>query len=314
MGTTYSIKYIPTGKTPKITVVNYEVNGLLERVNQEMSTYIKDSEISKFNNSTEPGMPFKISPDFFNVLLFSMQVAKETKGRFDPTIGPIVNLWGFGPDGKRKVPTEDEIRLAKFKSGFNKLSLQPKESSIVKQVKGLYVDLSASAKGFGVDKVGEYLESLGINNYMIEIGGEVRTKGSKNGKMWTIAIESPHPTDPTKPFQKVLKLKNHAVATSGNYRNFFEKDGKKYGHTIDFRTGKPTSHTLASVTVVNSGKCMETDAWATALMVMGPVEGLEFAEKKGLSAYFIYRLAGQKEGSFVEKATTHFEKEFGKVK
>lgn len=306
MGTTYSIKYVAGKNTPAITIVNQEVNKLLFEVNRQMSTYIPTSEISVFNKRVKKNISYKISSDFFKVLSLSMDIAKKTSGKFDPTIGPLVNLWGFGPDSKRKVPSDIDLEKAKSIVGFDKLKLSG--SSISKSVEGLYLDLSASAKGFAVDKVAEYLESLGSKNYMVEIGGEVRTSGSKGGKMWKIAIESPHPTDATKSYQKILKLTKHAVATSGNYRNFFEQGGKKYGHTIDFRTGKPTEHTLASVTVVHPDSCAKADAWATAMMVMGPVQGLEFAEKNGISAYFIYRASGQKEGSFVEVTTTHFNK------
>ena len=306
MGTSYSIKYYSTKTTPDIKVINDEVNRLLIEVNRQMSTYIPTSEISRLNRHDSTLEPFVISEDFSKVLSFSLQIAEETKGKFDPTIGPLVNLWGFGPNGEREVPSEEEIKKVKENIGYKLISI--KDKVVTKYKPKVYVDLSASAKGFGVDKVANYLEKLELKNYMVEIGGEVRTSGSKNGESWKIAIESPHPTDTSKPFQKILKLKKHAVATSGNYRNYFEKNGKKYGHTIDFRTGKPTAHTLASVTVVNSESGMKADAWATALMVMGPVEGIEFAEKLGIAAFFIYRLAGQKEGSFVEKATSHFEK------
>lgn len=309
MGTTYSIKYLEGKKTPKITTVNQDVNKLLLEVNRQMSTYIPTSEISIFNKTIKKNTAYKISEDFYKVLSLSMEIASKTSGHFDPTIGPLVNLWGFGPSGKRKVPSAKELSEAKTIVGHEKLSLS--KGTISKSIDDLYIDLSASAKGFGVDKVAEHLESLGTENYMVEIGGEVRTKGSKNGQPWKIAIESPHPTDATKPYQKILSLKKHAIATSGNYRNYFEESGKKYGHTIDFRTGKPTGNTLASVTVVHPESCAKADAWATAMMVMGPVHGLEFAEKNGISAYFIYRPAGQKEGSFVEVATTHFNKTLG---
>jgi len=311
MGTTYSIKYYSTKTEPNIKLVNKEVNRLLIEVNRQMSTYIPTSEISRFNREIKSLTAFPISDDFFLVLKKSLEISKKTKGQFDPTIGPLVNLWGFGPSGDRKVPTEAQIEKAKSIVGFEKLNLDDQNKRISKTVDELYLDLSASAKGFGVDKISDYLESLKINNYMVEIGGEVRTKGSKGGIPWKVAIEAPHPTDQSKPFQKILELKNHAVATSGNYRNYFEKNGKKFGHTIDFRTGRPTEHTLASVSVVTKGSCTEADALATALMVMGPFQGMSFAEENGLMALFVYRPSGQTEKVFIEKSSSHFKKEFG---
>ncbi|MBK22719.1 MAG: FAD:protein FMN transferase ApbE [Halobacteriovorax sp.] len=310
MGTTYSIKYYSTKTKPDIKQVNKEVNRLLIEVNRQMSTYIPTSEISRFNREIKSQTAFPISDDFYFVLKKSLEISRKTGGQFDPTIGPLVNLWGFGPNGVKKVPTEAQIKKAKSRVGFEKLSLDSQNKRISKSIDNLYLDLSASAKGFGVDKISQYLETLKIENYMVEIGGEVRTKGSKGEAPWRIAIEAPHPTDQSKPFQKILDLNEHAVATSGNYRNYFEKNGKKFGHTIDFRTGRPTEHTLASVSVITKASCTEADALATALMVMGPLKALKFAELNGIKALFVYKLSGQTEGTFVEESTSHFKKEF----
>ncbi len=311
MGTSYSIKYYSTDRSLKITSVNKEVNRLLIEVNRQMSTYIPTSEISRFNKEIKSDTAYPISDDFFFVLSESIEIAKKTKGQFDPTIGPLVNLWGFGPSGLKKVPSKEQIEIAKSIVGYEKLTLDSESKKISKKTDKLYLDLSASAKGFAVDKVSDYLESLGISSYMVEIGGEVRTKGTKNKRPWRVAIEAPHPTDQTKPYQRILELKDHAVATSGNYRNFFEKNGKKFGHTIDYRTGRPTEHTLASVSIITKDSCTRADAWATALMVMGPLEALKFAEKNGIKALLVYKLAGQSESSFIEKTTSHLDKEFG---
>lgn len=304
MGTTFSIKYFAESKTPKITKVESEVNKLLVGLNNEMSTYIKSSEISRFNDSIAVNKPFAISPNFQKTLALSLEISEKTQGLFDPTIGPLVNLWGFGPDGVRKVPTKDEISKATLKVGYKNLSLE--NNGISKKIPGLYLDLSASAKGYGVDLIAGYLESLSVKNYMVEIGGEVKTKGLKEKAPWKIGVETPDNQQDGVPIHKILKLSGESVATSGNYRNFFEDKGKRYGHTIDFRTGRPAENNLASVTIVHDESCAKADAWATALMTMGATKGLEFAEKHKLKALFIYRPSGQSKNAFVEAKTSYF--------
>ena len=309
MGTTYNVKFLSTPQTKKEAVAK-EIEVVLKKVNQQMSTYQKDSEISYFNHQVRLSW-HKISPEFFTVTQYALELAKKTKGKFDPTIGPLVNLWGFGPDGKRKVPSKKQIEEAKIKVGFEKILLNKKENSLKKTIPGVYLDLSASAKGFGVDKVAEFLDRMAVKAYLVEIGGEVRTKGLKGEQSpWKVAIQSPHPDQPEKPFFKVLDLVDMALATSGDYRNFFKEGGKKYSHTIDFKTGKPIEHTLASVSVALKENCMKADSLATALMVMGPVEGYHFAEKEGIAAYFIFKLNGQSGDQFVTQSTSQFKKLF----
>ncbi len=305
MGTSFSVKYQAGEKTPQLKALEPKINKLLVDLNMEMSTYIKTSEISRFNSSASVNKPFRISPNFYKTLVLSIEIAEKTKGQFDPTIGPLVNLWGFGPKGQRKVPSSVEIKKAKSRVGYEKLKVL--DGSISKSIPNLYLDLSASAKGYGVDLIAAFLESNFVDHYMVEIGGEVKTKGSKNGTPWKIGIETPSAENSGAPIHKILNLSGEAVATSGNYRNFFEDKGKRYGHTIDFRTGRPTENTLASVTVIHDSSAAKADAWATALMTMGAVKGLVFAENNGLKALFIYRPAGQIEGAFVEAETSFFE-------
>lgn len=312
MGTSYNVKYIKADSKVQRKAIAKEIELILKRVNQQMSTYQKDSEISYFNHHARLGH-HKISEDFFSVTDYALTLAKKTKGKFDPTIGPLVNLWGFGPDGKRKVPKKEEIEEAKLRVGYQKLELNKKELSIKKLVPGIYLDLSASAKGFGVDKVADFLERMSIKNFLVEIGGEVRARGYKLDKRpWKIAIQSPHPSDKSRPYHRVLNLVDMTMATSGDYRNFFKENGKKYSHTIDFQTGRPVVHTMASVSVAVKGSCMKADSLATALMVLGPIEGPQFAEKEKIAAYFIYKLDGQEDSSFVTQSTKEFERLFPK--
>jgi len=306
MGTQYNIKYLSSSGLDDPKEVQSLIDDLLLKVNKEMSTYLKESEISYFNQTDRLGW-LKISPDFLQVSKFALALARDTEGAFDPTIGPLVNLWGFGPGGSRKVPKEKEISEAKKRVGFDKIILNEKTNEIKKKVPGVYLDLSSLAKGFGVDKVAEFLMAKGSNVYMVEIGGEVRTLGKKaDGSSWRIAIEAPHPVSQGESYQRVLELNSMALATSGSYRNFFMQDGKKYSHTIDVHSGRPVAHSVASVSVAHKDSCMKADALATALMAMGLEKGFAYAEKEGIAAYFVYRDVGQEGRVFATKETSVF--------
>jgi thiamine biosynthesis lipoprotein len=302
MGTTYSIKIAADkDQIEKIDAEKFQnsVDSILIQVNKEMSTYIPESEISIFNQSKSTEW-FPISKDFANVMEMSLYISQKSAGAFDITVGPIVNLWGFGPDYKLEyVPTQKEIEMGLLSVGYNNIFVNPEPPSIKKKIKDIYIDLSAIAKGFGVDKVSDYLEVKNIENYMVEIGGEVRTSG-KNAKSnkWQIGISTP---DGGVNLQRVVSLSGNSIATSGDYRNYFEKDGVRYSHTIDPRTGMPINHTLASVTVIH-GSCMIADGMATAITVLGPDEGYELAIKEELPIFMIVREGNE----FVEKMTPSF--------
>jgi thiamine biosynthesis lipoprotein len=276
MGTTYSVKFVaPDGYGT--AVLKKKIEDTLDEVNRQMSTYIPDSEISQLNKAPAQS-PVKISSWFAQTLRDSLQLAQKTNGRFDPTIGPLVNLWGFGPKKSKTVPKDQRIAEVKEYVGFDKLSLSAKNGTwfAIKKHDKVYVDLSASAKGFGVDILSRLLSQEKIKNHLVEIGGELRGQGKKFKQNWQVAIEKPDSTQ--RSIHQVLKLDNRALATSGNYRNFFESGGKTFSHSIDQRTGKPVEHNLLSVSVL-AESCMEADGLATALMVMGPQEALKYAEK-----------------------------------
>ena len=219
--------------------------------------------------------------------MYSLNLAEQTDGAYDPTIGPLVNLWGFGPDGSKKVPTKTEIADAKNHVGFSKVKIQKSngEFSVEKETDKVYVDLSSSAKGFGVDKVSELLTQKGIKNHLVEIGGELRAKGKKFKKNWIVGVEKP--AESAKAVQIAFALKNMSIATSGDYRNFFKEKGRKYSHTIDQKTGRPVQHKLFSVTVLDQD-CIKADALATALMALGPDKAKNFAYENAIPAYLIY--------------------------
>ncbi len=303
MGTAFRVKIVASDSSQDrldYDQIEAGINNLLRSVNQQMSTYIKNSEISRFNRYRgSDGFP--ISSDLAHVLKQAIEISELSNGAFDVTVGPLVNLWGFGPEGRRNVvPTDAEITSRMSQIGYEKLAVRLSPPGVKKKMPEIFCDLSAIAKGFGVDKVAEYLESQGIENYMVEIGGEVRAKGqASSGESWRIGIE--RPDDPTA-FQKILELQKHSVATSGDYINYFKKEGVRYSHTIDPRTGRPITHNLASVTVIHAS-CMIADGVATALHVLGPVEGFELAQRQKLAVFMIVR----HQDEFVEMMTPEFE-------
>lgn len=283
MGTTYSIVVPKLPDGVSAGEIQEDATRLLQRVNQQMSTYIPDSELSLLNKNTSLDW-VALSKDLLAVLRLAQSVSEQSGGAFDVTVGPLVNLWGFGPQGRIEAqPSEQAIMEAKGRSGFGKIELS--DQRIKRHDATLYIDLSAIAKGYGVDLLAEHLESLGIQDYLVEIGGEIRAKGvSARGDAWRVAVEKPLLEQ--RSVDRVVNLTNIAVATSGDYRNFFIENGVRYSHTIDPRTGRPISHALASVTVLHESAAL-ADAWATALMVLGEKSGYELAQKLELPAYFL---------------------------
>ena len=296
MGTYYRIKTY----TDKSQVdVKKDADKFLKLFNNIFSTYIPTSEISKLNKAKFDR--FKVSRSMGKLLDVSIEIFRKSGGYFDITVGPIVNAWGFGPDGKRKKPTEEEIKEIMKLVGSHNIELKKNFLHLAK--KGIYVDMSAIAKGFGVDELVKHLEYNGHNNFMVEIGGEVRARGQKpDGSIWTVGIEGPSQKLGQK-IAKVVKLKNLAMATSGNYRNFLKYGDEIFSHTIDPKTGYPANHKTVSVTVMHE-YCADADAWATALMSMGPQKGLDVANKNGLMVLFQVK----EEQSVEQISTTAFDK------
>ena len=208
-------------------------------------------------------------------------------------------------DKKKRPPTDKQIKDAQRRVGYNKLELSNANFKVRKKMIEVSIDLSASAKGLAVDKVASHLESFGIANYLVEIGGEIKVRGDKRGRPWQVAIASPRP-DKKSPYQRVLPIKNKAMATSGDYRNFFEYKGERYSHTLDAKIGRPVKNRLVSVTVIDD-KCLEADGWATALMAMGLKKGVQLADKENLTALFIYK----KENGLATLASKMFKKHYG---
>lgn len=306
MGTTYSIKIIETKDIDNEEALKESIDSLLVDVNKQMSTYIDSSEISQFNQLKDTSW-FNVSKDFALVINEGLRISRLTNGDYDITVGSLVNIWGFGKDRKVEiVPTDKEINKAKKNIGFRYLQVDTTNFRIKKTNTNLYCDLSSIAKGFGVDKVAEFLEKMNHLNFMVEIGGEVRTRGKNQfNDKWHIGISSPNATD----LQQVVNLSGASIATSGDYLNYFEKDELRYSHLINPKTGKPITHNLASVSVIHKN-CAIADAFATAIDIMGSQKGMELAEKEKLSVFMIVR----KDNKFVELSTKSFKKYLNKGK
>lgn len=302
MGATYSVKYRPGPDTPPPEALQMEVDTLLAGINQTMSTYDPDSELSRFNRMrTTDWIP--ASASLLAVLKVALEIGVQSEGAFDITVGPLVNLWGFGPEfHPDRIPPEADIAAARVRVGHDKLTLRDAPPAIRKHRPDVYLDLSGIAKGYGVDRVAELMAAHGIEHYMVEIGGEVRVRGFKERDTpWRIAIEKPLPGE--RSVQTVLALSDIALATSGDYRNFFEIAGRRYSHTIDPATGWPVDNHLVSVTVL-ADTSMRADAWATAFQVLGPERGMAVAERLGLPVLFII----ERDGKFEERVCCAFQR------
>lgn len=285
MGTIYNVKVVPVPAESKRQRLATGIRATVDRINQRMSTYRDDSELSRFNRSS-PGSWFELSAETAEVISLGLQISELTAGSFDMTVGPLVNLWGFGPDaGGDSIPSDADILAAMQTVGYRNIELRTTHPAAILKRKDVYIDLSAIAKGYAVDKVAEFLESQGIVNYLVEIGGELKARGRKhNGELWQVAIESPSGAGQV-PY-RILPLGNISVATSGDYWNYFEVDGIRYSHTIDPTSGRPITHNVASVTVLDASTAT-ADALATAFYVLGMEAGLAVANEHNLAVLFI---------------------------
>ncbi|GLT17214.1 FAD:protein FMN transferase [Vibrio zhanjiangensis] len=298
MGTTYNIKYIVSEDQPSPDALHKEIDRLLEQVNDQMSTYRADSELSRFNQS-ESSQPFEVSTQTATVVKEAIRINKLTLGALDVTVGPLVNLWGFGPEARPEVvPSESELEKRRTNTGIQHLSVDG--NALLKDIPNLYVDLSTIAKGWGVDVVADYIESQGILNYMVEVGGEMRLKGlNREGVKWRIAIEKPSVDE--RAIQEIIEPGDMAIATSGDYRNYFERDGVRYSHIINPETGKPINHKVVSVTVLDKSS-MTADGLATGLMVLGEEKGMKIANENNIPVFMIVK----SNDGFVELASNAY--------
>lgn len=285
MGTTWHLTYQGSEQ-----VTQAEVQAVLERVEQSMSTWRDDSEISRFNRAAVAAWQ-PVSADFLAVMQAAHAVWSASAGAFDVTVAPAVNLWGFGPGERRdEPPSTQQVETVLEQVGTAAIEIDASGSRLRKSAPR-QLDFSSLAKGYAVDAVAQLLLDRGVNDFLVEVGGEMRLAGlSPRGDAWRVAIEQPQAG--TRAVATAIALSDVAVATSGDYRNFFEYGGRRYSHSIDPRTGWPVSHELVSVTVVASSAMM-ADAWATTLTVLGADEALAVAEEHALAVYFIQRAGGE---------------------
>lgn len=302
MGTTYSVQVV-TERMPadRRAAVESAIVEELELVNRLMSHYMEDSEVSRFNRS-DSLEPFPVAPETAEVFAEALAIGAETAGALDVTVGPLVDAWGFGPPGQQaSPPDEDDLARLLAASGNRHLHVAKDPPTLRKDVPGLRCDLSSIAKGYAVDRIADALEMLGLARYLVEVGGEVRVRGaSGTGDPWRVAVERPDAHG--RAIQRVVALTEGGVATSGDYRNWYEVDGERVSHILDPRSGRPIRHRLASVTVI-AERCSRADGLATALTVLGPDEGFRVAGELGIAAYFLARTA---DGTFEEQMTSRF--------
>ena len=305
MGTTWHVTVIlPADLDVGQSSLQQGIEARLEAVNASMSTYRPDSEIRRFNAAPVDEW-VSVSRDFYRVLSAAMVIGRQSQGAYDVTVGPLVDLWGFGPGGEVAQPPKDESIAAQLDLvGQDKLRVDG-DGARVKKLAELSLDFSSIAKGFAVDQVASWLDEAGIENYLVEVGGEMRVAGlSGRGDAWRVGIEQPDGGSLT--VARAIQLDNAAVATSGDYRNYFEVDGVRYSHSIDPRTGYPVAHELVSVTVVHPSS-MIADGWATALVVLGATEAWKVAQAEGLAVYFIQRGGNGFQSSHTEAFSAYLE-------
>lgn len=286
MGTRFNVVVIPTSEFDQ-QQLQTQIHAVLEDVDRHMSTYRPDSELVKLNQSGSTAW-IPVSAGLCSAVDAALEISAATGGAFDITVGPLVNLWGFGPDEPRFEPPSDEsIDEARARTGYEKLEVDCEKPAIRKERADMYIDLSGYAKGLAADEISALIDKHGISNYLVEVGGDLRARGlnGSNAK-WRIAIEKPDQSGTA--VEKIIHISDLSAATSGDYRNFFEYSGQRYSHTIDPNTGRPVTHSLASVTVLGESASY-ADAMATALLVLGPDSGPVFAEDEGIAAYFLSR-------------------------
>ncbi|MBX3693017.1 FAD:protein FMN transferase [Dokdonella sp.] len=293
MGSTWTVKYV--GRDDTAARVRAAIEHELADIDAQMSTWKSESPLSRYNTA-EAGTWHDWPESLFTVVQAALALAADTGGAYDPTVGPLVELWGFGPGkARREPPAADEIEAMRARVGWRKVRLDVEHRRVF-QPGGLYLDLSSIAPGYATDRIGAYLEAQGCADYLVEIGGELRARGSKpDGSDWQVAIQRPLDNDSSDgaiDVQRIIALRDAALGSSGDYRHFFEDQGRRYAHRIDPRTGWPLDNDVASVTAL-AERGIDADPFATALSVLGPDAGLAWARERGVAVLFILRSGGR---------------------
>lgn len=286
MGTFYSVK-ISGATPPNPHQLQQEIDALLEQANNDISTYRQTSVLSRFNQY-RGSEPQPIPRGMADIISLAQRIGRDTDGAMNITVGPLVNLWGFGPEKQpTQIPTQDQIDSARQQVGLQHLTLisDNRGEWLQKDLPDLYVDLSTMGEGYGVDLLVNLMMQKGITNYLVSVGGAVSSRGvNGQGQPWRVAIQKP--TDQENAVQALVDLQGYSISTSGSYRNYFEQGGQRYSHVLDPATGRPINHRLVSATVIAT-TALEADGWDTGLMVLGTEKALRLAESKGLAVYLI---------------------------
>nr|WP_224789183.1 FAD:protein FMN transferase [Pseudomonas fluorescens] len=299
MGSRYSIQYVRHSSTPGPKAVQAEVENILAEVDRQFSTYRSDSDIERFN--ALPADRCQVMPGpVLELIRVGEQLSLQSEGSYDLTVEPLLNLWGFGPQGREeKVPTAEALAEVRQRVGHAHLRIDGDQ--LCKDA-AVEVDFNSIAAGYAVDTIATKLEAMGIHNYLAEATGELKAAGKKlDGSPWRIALEEPR--DDQQVAERIIAVDGYGVSTSGDYRNYFEQDGRRYSHTFDARTGAPVLHTLASVTVIHPSALM-ADGLSTLLLILGPERGWDYAETHDIGAFFVIRA----DTGFVTRTNQAFER------
>ena len=302
MGSTYSIKYVRRAGLPAAADVRVEVEKILADIDRQLSTYRSDSDIERFNDLPANRCQ-KMPASILKLIRVGEQLSEQSEGSYDLTVEPLLNLWGFGPQGREeKVPAEQALAQARQRVGYQHLRI---EGDQLCKDAAVEVDFNSIAAGYAVDTIAARLEALGIHDYLAEATGELKAAGKKlDGSPWRIALEEPR--DDQQVAERIVAVDGFGLSTSGDYRNYFEQGGRRYSHTFDARTGAPVSSTLASVTVIHPSALM-ADGLSTLLLILGPERGWDYAEKHDIGAFFVIRA----DTGFVTRTSHAFERVTG---
>lgn len=302
MGSTYSIKYVRRAGLPAAADVRVEVEKILADIDRQLSTYRSDSDIERFNDLPANRCQ-KMPASILKLIRVGEQLSEQSEGSYDLTVEPLLNLWGFGPQGREeKVPAEQALARARQRVGYQHLRI---EGDQLCKDAAVEVDFNSIAAGYAVDTIAARLEALGIHDYLAEATGELKAAGKKlDGSPWRIALEEPR--DDQQVAERIVAVDGFGLSTSGDYRNYFEQGGRRYSHTFDARTGAPVSHSLASVTVIHPSALM-ADGLSTLLLILGPERGWDYAEKHDIGAFFVIRA----DTGFVTRTSHAFERVTG---
>ncbi|WP_371340465.1 FAD:protein FMN transferase ApbE [Klebsiella quasipneumoniae] len=288
MGTFWRVSVIGVDEA-KAQALRAKVQAQLDADDRLLSTWKNDSALMRFNHATDT-RPWPVSEAMADIVTLSLRIGAKTHGAMDITVGPLVNLWGFGPD-KQPVATPDAqaIAAAKARTGLQHLQVinQSGRQFLQKDIPDLFVDLSTVGEGYAADHLARLMEQEGISRYLVSVGGALVSRGMNGeGKPWRVAIQKP--TDQENAFQAIVDINGHGISTSGSYRNYYELDGKRISHVIDPQTGQPITHKLVSVTVI-APTALEADGWDTGLMVLGPEKAQQVVREQGLAVYMIVK-------------------------